>query len=82
MNINKTFILYPSPFLYYAAAGTGEWSEWTTWTCLAECGETTEFRNRTCEASADNPPYGDCEPSCPGSDSEQNQCDNGCCERE
>ena len=56
-------------------------SEWDTWTCVESCGETTEYRNRTCEAD-DNYP-GDpvmCPPDCSEENlGEEQNCYAGCC---
>ena len=57
----------------------GELSPWTAWLCVDSCGETIEYRNRTCI-----PPYNlpdDCEVDCDGAPLYQiHECDAGPCE--
>ena len=58
----------------------GNWGSWDTWTCVETCGETVEYRNRTCEGNADEE-YDDCEVTCEGPPSEEQPCFNECCPR-
>ena len=58
----------------------GVLSPWSDWMCLESCGDTVEFRNRTCDAPDD------LVPGCPFDCgdallSEQVECNNGCCDR-
>ena len=56
----------------------GDWTPWTAWLCVDSCGNTKEFRNRTCEEPANLPQ--DCDFFCDGDDNEVRDCYAGCCE--
>ena len=61
------------------------WGDWGSWQCGADCGNITEFRNRSCENAGTTTPY-DCPLDCDGNgkteDSDEVECDAGCCEGE
>ena len=57
----------------------GTLTEWSDWTCVESCGDTTEYRNRTCESDDDYPHPEKCPPSCDGQLNEERDCNAGCC---
>ena len=67
----------------FSSTDEGKLGPWTEWTCVDSCGETTEYRNRTC---LPDPYYNgdpeECPPECDEKDLwEEVECDAGCCAR-
>ena len=57
----------------------GDWTEWDQWLCIGSCGNTTEYRNRTCVAKGNK--KDDCAHDCgDGEPSEEQECFAGCCD--
>ena len=65
------------PFVMSPDKGTP--SAWGDWECVESCGETIEFRNRTCLEPLEIDIPANCTFDCDEKLSEVNECFAGCC---